>query len=175
MDSEIRTSGCLRFEQEVRPANFAEWLEKRFQLTPFASLGSNQDPAEPRWMSFLVATVHQHGKLSRLSEPAGDVGGTEPSWKLPADDGRYPFYQQQRPAQAGLHLLLNGLAGGSLAGNLKLLRLASRPGARLSAKRLLFQWPATLDESGPRDPLPVLPGCRAQGGPAGAPLHFRSW
>ena len=32
--------------------------------------------------------------------------------------------------------------------NLRLLRDASRPGARLSAKRLLFQWPATLDQLG---------------------------
>jgi hypothetical protein len=47
-----------------------------------------------------------------------------------------------------MHLLLNALAGGRLAGNLRLLARASGPGARLTAKRLLFQRPAAIDEQG---------------------------
>jgi hypothetical protein len=62
--------------------------------------------------------------------------------------GRYPFYQEQRAGQFALHLLLNGLAGGRLMGNLKLLRRACRSGARLTAKRFLFQRPAAFDEQG---------------------------
>jgi hypothetical protein len=148
MSSEISQPVPLVSEQELRPAELSRWFAKRFQLTPFASLGSNQDPADARWLSFMVATVHQHGQLSGYQSLRAtwlERAFLEASRRI---TGRYPFYQQQRPAQAGAHLLLNGLAGGSMAGNLRLLRIASRPGARLSAKRLLFQWPATLDEQG---------------------------
>ena len=57
------------------PRNSASGWRSDFQLTPFASLGSNQDPADPRWLSFMVATVHQQGEAVRLSEPAGDLAG----------------------------------------------------------------------------------------------------
>ncbi len=133
---------------EIPPAELCQWLEERFQLTPFASLGSNQDRADPRWLSFMAATVHQHGKLCgyhSLRATWLEQAFLEASHKL---TGRYPFYQAQRPGRLGAHLMLNGLAGGGLAGNLRLLRVASRSGARLSAKRILFQWPATLDQRG---------------------------
>jgi len=62
--------------------------------------------------------------------------------------GRYPFYQKQRFFQTGLHLMLNGLVNGRLFRHLKLIGRACRSGGRLSAKRILFQWPASLDERG---------------------------
>ena len=45
--------------------------------------------------------------------------------------GRYPFYQPQHGRRFSVHLLLNGLAGGSLAGNLRLFRreVAREPGS----------------------------------------------
>ena len=130
---------------EVRPGELCEWLEKHCELTPFASLGSNQDPADPRWLSFMVATVHRQGKLSdyrSLRATWLEQTFLEASRRL---TGRYPFYQAQREKQFGVHLLLNGMAGGGLAKNLRLLRSFSRPGGKLSAKRILFQWPATFD------------------------------
>jgi len=137
-----------RSQDEIRPWELCQWLEQRFQLTPFASLGSNLDPTDARWLSFMVGTVHQHGVLSchhSLRVTWVERAFLAASRKL---TGRYPFYQVQRPGQFGMHLLLNGLAGGRIARNLMLLKNASRPGARLSAKRLLFQWPAALDELG---------------------------
>jgi len=133
---------------ETSPAELCRWLEQRFQLTPFASVGSNQDPADSRWLSFLVATSHQNGKLiaqHSLRATWMERGFLEASRRL---TGRYPFYQPQRPGQLGLHLLMNGVAGGTLMDNLRLLWSAARSGTRLSAKRLLFQWPATLDPRG---------------------------
>jgi hypothetical protein len=133
---------------DIGPRELCEWLEERFHLAPFGSLGSNLDGADPRWLSFMVGAVHRHGELccrQSLRATWVERAFLEGSRKL---TGRYPFYQAQRSGLFGMHLLLNGLAGGGMAGNLRLLKHASRPGARLSTKRLLFQWPAALDEQG---------------------------
>jgi len=148
MFSEPQESRALAIQREVRPGQLCEWLEQKFKVSPFAYLGSNLDPAEPRWMSFLTATVHRQAKLIQQNS-------LRPTWVEKTFltvsrnlTGRYPFYQKQNSGQTGFHLLLNGLASGSLLKNLKLLSCAVRPGARLAAKRLLFQWPAAVDESG---------------------------
>jgi len=134
--------------REIRPDELCRWMSERFGLSPFASLGSNLDPADLRWLSFMVDTVHQRGELV-------EQRSLRPTWLERAflDVSkkflkRYPFYQQQRSGQTGIHLLLNGLAGGGITHNLKLLARAALPGARLSTKRLLFQWPATVTELG---------------------------
>jgi hypothetical protein len=123
-------------------------LQERFGLNPFAFLGSNVDAMDPRWLSFMVATVHQGNRLSCYHS-------LQPTWVEKTFlglsrlvTGRYPFYQPQHAACFSLHLLLNGLAGGGLAGKVKVLARASRPGARLRAKRFLFQRPAEVDERG---------------------------
>ena len=123
------------------PDNSVEWLEQKFGITPFAFLGSNLDSAEPRWMSFLTATVHRNAELIQQRS-------LRPTWvekmflavsrKL---TGRYPFYQKQNSRQTGFHLLLNGLAGGNLWRNLKLLGHAVRPGARLARSGCCFSGP----------------------------------
>jgi hypothetical protein len=123
-------------------------LQTKFGLNPFACLGSNLDAKDLRWLSFMVGTVHQGEKLLFYHS-------LKPTWMEWAFlgisrmmTGRYPFYQPQHAGRFSVHLLLNGLAGGRLAGNLKLLARASRPGARLTTKRFLFQRPADLDEQG---------------------------
>jgi hypothetical protein len=123
-------------------------LQAKFGLTSFATLGSNLDATDPRWLSFMVGAVHQGGELSFYHS-------LKPTWMERAflalarmTTGRYPFYQPQHAGLFSVHLLLNGLAGGRLAGNLKLLARASRRGARLKAKRFLFQRPAAFDEKG---------------------------
>jgi MoaA/NifB/PqqE/SkfB family radical SAM enzyme len=135
-------------ERELRPDELRQWLQHRFDLTPFAYVGSNIDPADPRWLSFMVAAVHEKNAAVRRHS-------LRPTWMERAFmevsrtvKGRYPFYQRQHPWQIGLHLLLNGLAGGGLLKNLNLIGHAVRHGGRLSAKRLLFQWPAAIDKAG---------------------------
>jgi hypothetical protein len=135
-------------QREARPGELCQWLERRFGITPFAFLGSNLDEAEPRWMSYLTATVHRQDELIQqhsLRPTWVEKTVLEASRKL---TGRYPFYQKQNFWQTGLHLLFNGLAGGCIYKRLKFLGCAMQPGVRLAAKRLLFQWPAAVDESG---------------------------
>ena len=149
MFSNAQKSHAPAVQREVRPGQLCEWLEQKFKITPFAVLGSNLDSAEPRWMSFLTTTVHRR-KTELIQQHS-----LRPTWVekmfLAASrklTGRYPFYQKQNSRQTGFHLLINGLAGGNLWKKLKLLGYAVRPGSRLAAKRLLFQWPVTVDESG---------------------------
>ena len=148
MFSAPHTSRPPAFQREARPGQICEWLDQKFGITPFAVLGSNLDSTEPRWMSFLTTTVHRNSELIQQHS-------LRPTWVenafLAASrklTGRYPFYQKQNSRLTGFHLLLNGLAGGNFLPKLKLLSCALPPGSRLAAKRLLFQWPATVDESG---------------------------
>jgi hypothetical protein len=133
---------------EVRPTELCQRLEQRFGITPFAFLGSNFDPDDPRWMSFLVTTIHQQAKLIQqhsLNPTWVERAFLAASRKL---TGRYPFYQKQNSRRTAAHLLLNGLAAGKMVKNLKFLAAASVPGRHLAAKRLLFQWPAAFDNLG---------------------------
>lgn len=135
-------------QRETQPKELCQWLERRFGITPFAFLGSNRADDEPRWMSYLTATVHRQNELIQqhsLRPTWVEKTVLEASRKL---TGRYPFYQKQNFWQTALHLLLNGLAGGSIFKRLKFLGCAMQPGVRLAAKRLLFQWPAAVDKSG---------------------------
>jgi hypothetical protein len=133
---------------EARNRESSRPFQEKFGLNPFACLGSNLDATDPRWMSFLVGAAHRGEKLSFCHS-------LKPTWVERAFlglsrwmTGRYPFYQPQRAGFFSAHLLLNGLAGGGLGGSLKLLARAGRPGARLTAKKILFQRPAAFDEQG---------------------------
>jgi hypothetical protein len=135
-------------QREIQPDELCEWLQRRFAIAPFAFLGSNRNEAELRWMSCLTATVHrQNGLVQQHSLRPTLVEKTflEATRKL---TGRYPFYQKQNAWRTSFHLLLNGMASGNFFTRLKFLGRALRPGSRLAAKRFLFQWPATIDESG---------------------------
>ena len=144
-------SSCGRqlvLSEEARNRENSRSLQAEFGLRPFACLGSNLDARDPRWLSFMVGTVHQEEKLVFCHS-------LKPTWVERAFlglsrlmTGRYPFYQPQHAGRFSAHLLLNGLAGGRLAGNLRLLARARGPGARLMAKRLLFQRPAAFDKQG---------------------------
>ena len=144
-------SSCGRqliLSDEGRDRENSRSLQTKFGLKPFACLGSNLDARDPRWLSFLVGAVHQEERLLFYHS-------LKPTWVERAFlelsrmmTGRYPFYQPQHAGRFSVHLLLNGLAGGRLAGNLKLLARANRPGARLTTKRLLFQRPAAFDKQG---------------------------
>jgi len=148
MFAQSSSSRQLIHPDEPRNRESSRSSQAKFGLIPFACLGSNVDARDPRWLSFMVGTVHQGEKpLFHHS--------LKPTWVEKAFlglsrilTGRYPFHQPQHAGLFSVHLLLNGLAGGRLAGNLRLLVRASRPGARLTAKRLLFQRPAAFDKQG---------------------------
>ena len=123
-------------------------LEETFGLTPFASVGSNLDENDERWLSYLVAAVHSSGDLRvrRCIRPTKvEKAFLEVTHKM---TGRYPFFQNQKALRFALHLLLNGLAGGAFASHAHLLSKCIGPAARLSAKRLVFQSPAKIDNQG---------------------------
>lgn len=144
--SRATTGGGRREAHSAR--TLFPFLEKRFGLRPFAFLGSNVDADDPRWVSFMAATVHRKNIATRSCalRPTWIEKGFLTAYRRLT--GRYPFYQQPRRLQQLIHLLLNGLASGCLGRHAALLTQALRPGARLSVKRFLFQWPATIDAEG---------------------------
>lgn len=126
---------------------FAEWMKDEFGFEPFACMGSNLDPQDPRWLSYLVGVVyepdgHRHAAhiKSSLLEKLCMV--------LFRMSGRYPMYLGQNASRFRKQLVLNGLLGGRRRSNMELLRRSKRRGARLTTKRLLFQNPAELTEDG---------------------------
>jgi pyruvate-formate lyase-activating enzyme len=142
------TGGNSNKSEAHSPTTLYAFVNKRFGLTPFAFLGSNVDANDPRWVSFMAATVRRAQRETTRS-------AMHPTWiergflavyrRL---TGRYPFYQPPRQIQQLVHLALNGIAGGGFIKNLRTLTQALRPGAALSVKRLLFQWPASIDADG---------------------------
>ena len=123
-------------------------LEETFGLTPFASVGSNLDENDERWLSYLIAAVHASGDLRvrRCIRPTKvERAFLEVTHKM---TGRYPFFQNQKALRFAIHLLLNGLAGGAISAHAHLLSQCIGPASRLSAKRLVFQSPAKIDNQG---------------------------
>ena len=122
-------------------------LRDRFGLLPFAYLGANIDPHDPRWLSYMIATL---------------TGGSAPSWAMLQPSaieplflrlyrrlrGRFPFYLPQAPGKFRLQLFLNALTGGRFRSNLFLLARSLLPSRVLHAKRLLIQCPAQLAPDG---------------------------
>lgn len=123
-------------------------LREHYGIEAFGYVGSNADASAPRWLSFQIASAMQpDGKwIHRALRPtAVERTFLETTRRL---TGRYPFWIPQDAARQTLHLFLNGLAGGGFRENMGLVRAATGRGRRLVTKRLLFQWPATLDAEG---------------------------
>ncbi len=138
--------GPARPKGQEKKETFESFMDAHFGLKPFAALGSNIDQSDARWVSYMIGTAHRDGKLVQwrgLKSTLVEKLFLQLSYKW---SGHYPFYQPQNSRQFFLHVLLNALAGGGLRNNLQL--LGKTRGARLSAKRLLFQRPATVDDQG---------------------------
>ncbi len=136
----------FELNEEIVPEEIMQMLATEFGLEPFTVLGSNVDPLDPRWFTFLIATAHRQNHLSAyrgLRSTRVEPLFLEISRRT---KGRYPFYQQQSSVTLAAHMLLNGVSGGGLVRNSKFLLTAT--GAKLSAKRILFQRPATFDKEG---------------------------
>jgi pyruvate-formate lyase-activating enzyme len=151
LDSGMR--GALRESRRPRTDTLTNWqiiqfLRQELGFRPFAFLGSNKDAEDPRWLSYLVATCRDRdGAVTRHSLKASAfekmVCAILLRW-----EGKYPMYRPQSTFQLAVQLIMNGLMGGDVAGNLSFALRSCRPGARFGTKRLLFQCPAQIDEDG---------------------------
>jgi hypothetical protein len=126
---------------------FADWMTEEYGLEPFACMGSSLDPADPRWLSYLVGTVYDaDGKHHAASVKPSLLERV--AMLLFRLSGRYPMYLEQNPGRFCRQLALNGLLGGCRRSNMELVRRYRTPNARLTTKRLLFQNPAELTSDG---------------------------
>lgn len=123
-----------------------KFMLEHYGFEPFGYVGSNLDAADPRWLSYLVASTHSAS--STIHRNIRPTFFEKLFLKLRRTlSGRYPFYQPQNQFQHAMHMALNGLAGGGLD-NLKFLHQWMVNGGKLSNKRILFQCPAEIDSQG---------------------------
>jgi hypothetical protein len=125
----------------------AAQMQESFGLQPFGKLGSNRDPDDPRWLSYMVGTSHDQGDEVVYAGMVPSLFERGVLWLARRISGRYPMYQAQGNLQLRVQFLLNALLGGHLLGNLGFL-LRTLGSRTLRAKRLLFQNPAALDADG---------------------------
>ncbi len=126
----------------------AAWLEEELDLTPFAYVGANLDPDEPRWLSYLVATMTDTNGGHWYRSVQASLVEKMAMLFYRMVKRRYPMYMEQDPDQFRSQLLFNGLFSGNLKAHRKFIDDSKQPGTRLSAKRILFQNPAELTENG---------------------------
>lgn len=123
-------------------------LSENLKLRPFAYLGSNRNPLDPRWLSYLVSTCRSRlGKPAYYSVKASRFEKLYLSLSLGLK-GKYPMYREQNGLQMRVQLFLNAITGGDFFGNLRFLMQSFGLGKRLKAKRLLFQCPAEVGVDG---------------------------
>ena len=125
----------------------AAQLQESFDLQPFGKLGSNRDPDDPRWLSYMVGTSHDQGDDLVYAGMVPSLFERGVLWLARRISGRYPMYQAQGNLQLRVQFLLNALLGGHFTSNLGFL-LRTLGSSTLRAKRLLFQNPAALDADG---------------------------
>jgi len=126
---------------------FAEWMKSRFGVEPFACMGSNLNPDDPRWLSYLIGALHEAG-VGSFFEHVRPSLLEKVSMLFYRMAGRYPMYMEQNAERFCKQLVLNGLLGGRYRANRGLVRRAKKPGVLLRTKRLLFQNPAQLTADG---------------------------
>lgn len=123
-------------------------LRERFSLEPFAYIGSNVDASDPRWLSYMIGTLFKDGgciSRSMLRPSLAERGFVAVHRWL---RGRYPFFIKHSSRRFRVQLLLNGLTGGAMGANLRLIGRSLAPGRVLRAKRLLIQCPAEIGDDG---------------------------
>jgi len=110
-------------------------------------MGSNLNPDDPRWLSYLIGALHEAGCETYFDHvrPSLLEKGAMLLFRMA---GRYPMYMEQNAERFCKQLVLNGLLGGRYRANRGLVRRAKKPGVQLRAKRLLFQNPAQLTADG---------------------------
>ena len=139
----------LRQAQDVLTNNdMMQLMKNKYGFMPFAFIGSNVDRSDPRWVSYLIATTHRWGRMrSRLNVRASMFERIY-LYLSHFFTGRYPMYQRQNSVLFRIQLLLNALTGGRCMQNILFLLRSGGSGARISAKKILFQCPALMNEDG---------------------------
>jgi hypothetical protein len=127
--------------------DIADWMRTQFNVEPFACMGSNLDIDDPRWLSYLIGTLHAPDGTSSLEyvRPSLLEKALMLGYRV---RGRYPMYMEQNAERFRKQLVLNGLLGGRRQTNMTLVKRSKEPGVQLRAKRLLFQNPAEMTEDG---------------------------
>ena len=127
--------------------DIADWMRTQFKVEPFACMGSNLDIDDPRWLSYLIGTLHAPDGSSSLEyvRPSLLEKALMLGYRV---RGRYPMYIKQNAERFRKQLVLNGLLGGRRQTNMTLVKRSKEPGVQLRAKRLLFQNPAEMTEDG---------------------------
>jgi pyruvate-formate lyase-activating enzyme len=126
----------------------AKWMREEFGFEPFGFMGTNLDSEDPRWLSYLVGAVYNKDGshyVAHVTPSLLEKGALAFSRLL---KGRYPMYLEQNPEQFRRQLILNGMLGGTRTSAHELAERARVPGARLTAKRLLYQNLAELTADG---------------------------
>ena len=155
VSGDIRSSVYGRHEDRagtdvaaVELADVRAALEDTMGLVPFGYLGSNLDPDDPRWLTYVVATAWPR-RGDAVWTSLG-VSLLEPFFVAAHRriTGVYPFHQSTSPAKAVGHVLLNALAGGRAAAGLRLLTSALLGRSHVDLKRILVQRPAQIASDG---------------------------
>jgi hypothetical protein len=128
-------------------AEFGDVLA-RAGLRPFAFLGSNVDPDDPRWISYLVAVVHDvDGRTTRASIPSAFS-----DWLLLRLgrwlSGRYWFFYRRGPRRFRFQILLNAITGGPFRDSFRLLMASLKPRTRLKDKHIVVEHAPRFDGAG---------------------------
>lgn len=148
ISGEPATPDQLKAEQAFTLSQVAAQLRHRFNLQPFAYIGSNTNANDFRWLSYLIGTVvgnSDYAQWSGLQTSAIEPMFLQLFRKL---HGRYPFYMPQSPNKFRIQLLLNALTGGRFHANLSLLAGSLAPQRQLRTKRILLQSPAYVGADG---------------------------
>ena len=139
-----RGSGNDRLNNDV----IARRLRDMLGLEPFAYLGSSCDPEDPRWLSYMAAAILRKDQPA-CWEPLSPSGIERLYVSIHKRlKGHHPFFVPHSPGRFRLQLLLNGLTGGRLGRNLRVVGQSLRRGSVLRTKRLLFQCPAYVADDG---------------------------
>lgn len=126
----------------------SDLLQTRLRFQPFACIGSNINDKDPRWLSYLIATLHRDEVLKdSLYMKASLCERFFLAWSH-FKTGRYPMYNRQNETRSRMQLFLNALTGGRFFPTLAFLAKIRRDGLHLHLKRLLFQCPAFVTKDG---------------------------
>lgn len=136
----IRTVSSPRPAARLGPtsAEIHDTLARR-GMRPFAQVPSSSNPAHPRWLTYLSATLRHGGTIRRLTitQGASDRFFIRLSRRIAR---RRTFFYRAGPARLRFQLLCNALSGaGNPASTLRFLAASCLPRARLVEKHIVFQ------------------------------------
>ncbi len=126
----------------------ARLMKDEFNFEPFAFLGSNINPEDPRWLSYLVGVVYENGKMAVSASLKASLLEKTAMLLFRFMKRKYPMHMPQNPKKFINQLTLNALLGGNREANHALLDAAKKDGSEIRTKRIFFQHLAELDEKG---------------------------